>query len=256
MNYTLIGTGNMAHFLVNKFQENGYTCKGIFGRNKQVANSLATIIQTTIFDKLSDIPDVYDACIIAVADNAIQGISQNLNLKKTVVIHTAGSVSLNVITQANRAVLWTIFSIIKNDLPEQENIPVVCDSNNENSRQVVLKLANAISTNIEEAAFEKRQYMHLIAAIGNNFTNHLLSICEQLCKEKNISFDLFRPIIQQTFNRLATVTPYNAQTGAAKRGDEATIQKHLSLLQSHPLWQQVYEKFSASIKDMYNPTGK
>lgn len=256
MTYTLIGTGNMAYFLATCLHEAGFQCKGVWGRNKDEAKKLAQQINTNTFISLNEISDEQDACIIAVSDNAIEEISAQLHLENTVVIHTAGSVSLDALKQKNKAVLWSVYSILKNDLPKKKNIPLVCEAGSPLSEEIVLKIARAISGKVSTATYPQRQWMHLIAALTNNFTNHIVAICEVLSKEQEIDFDLFQPILQQTFERIQTGSAGSFQTGAAKRNDEATMQKHLSLLSAHPHWQQVYKILSASIKDLYSCKNK
>src|SRR5690606_68572 len=157
-----------------------------------------------------------------------------------VVIHTAGAVSLDAITQSDKAVLWTVYSINKNNLPYHRNIPVICEYNSKKAQQIVMKLANVLSDIVQEENRQPRKWLHLCAVIGNNFTNHLMAVCEKICAEQQLSFSLLQPILQQTFERLQTVSPMASQTGPAIRNDTVTIEKHLQLLKQHPHWQKVY----------------
>ena len=251
MNYTLIGTGNMAYFLAHRLQEMGFECKGVFGRDRSEATEIATVAKSKIFDSIEEVEES-DCCIIAVSDHAIAEVSNQLKLKRSVVIHTAGSVSLNAILQENKAVLWPIYSIIKTNLPIHKDFPIVCDFNNEIAKNMVMNVASALSDNVSQADDEKRKWMHLIAAMGNNFINHIMTIIENLCKENNISFDIFKPILQQTFHNIEANSPYELQSGAAKRNDEKTMKNHVALLSVNPYWENIYKVLSASIEDMYN----
>lgn len=255
MTYTLIGTGNMAHFLATRLHKAGFACAGIWGRNEGDAQKLAQLIHTRTFHLLSEIPE-NEACIIAVSDTAIEEISAQLRLENTVIIHTGGSVPMDILKQKNKAVLWPVYSILKNELPQGKNIPVICGANTIHAEKTVMTLAHAISTHVETATYQQRQWMHLIASFLNNFTNHLVAISEVLCKEQQVDFGIFQPILQQTFERIETNSAIELQTGAAKRNDAATMQKHLALLASHPQWQEVYKILSTSIKDLYSREDK
>ncbi len=256
MIYTIVGTGNMAYFLGKRLHATGALCVGVYGRNTERAKTLAGMLDAPTLTSLQHLPSDANCCILAVSDGAIKEISTALSLTETVMIHTSGATSLEAIEQPHKACLWPIFSIHKQNDVEHREIPIICDSNTEKAQAAVLKLARSISDNVQEAAYEKRLQLHLVAAMGNNFTNHLLAICQRYCEEKQLSFDLFKPILQQTFERLNTISPFLSQTGAARRNDTQTMQMHLSLLQEHPLWAQLYRDFSNSIKDMYSTIGE
>ena len=50
---------------------------------------------------------------------------------------------------------------------------------------------------------------------------------------------------------MQTISPYNAQTGPAKRNDQVTINQHLRTLESHPEYQSIYELLTKSIKNTH-----
>lgn len=93
--------------------------------------------------------------------------------------------------------------------------------------------------------------MHLTAVLGNNFTNYLLGMCADICKEQQMPFNLLQPILQQTLDRVNIYAPKEVQTGPARRNDTGTMQKHLEMMEHHPQWQAVYEALSAAIKSTY-----
>lgn len=256
MTYTIIGTGNMAWFLVRRLKAAGYICNGVYGRNEEKSRALAAFANSVFISDLQAVKGPSDCCIIAVTDRAIEGIARELFFKSTVVIHTAGTVSIDLLSSENKGVLWPVYSILKNDLPKHTNIPIVYEANNDFSKKIVLKIAHTISDIVYEANEKQRQWLHLTAVFGNNFTNHLAAICEQLCKEQQLPFFLLLPILKQTFERMNDKNSLETQTGPAKRNDVSTISKHIQLLQSHPHLQQVYKALTASIKDMYNDAPK
>jgi predicted short-subunit dehydrogenase-like oxidoreductase (DUF2520 family) len=255
MNYTLIGTGNMAWFLANRLYKQGYKCVGVYGRNKTAAHDLAQQVHAPSVEKLESLPEA-DCCIIAIADGSIAEVATSLQLKETVVLHTAGSLSMDAIPQTNKGVVWPIYSISKNNLPDHRNLPVVYEYNTERSQQVVSKVAYAVSDIVNPVNWQQRQWLHLCAVVGNNFTNHLMAVCEIICREQDLPFSLVRPIILQTFDGISSIEPALVQTGPAVRKDYSTIANHLELLAAHPHWQTLYRALSASIEDMYKTEGK
>jgi len=254
MNYTLIGTGNVAWFFARRLSDQGHKCLAVYGRNKEAAEKLSTTISTGIVENINDLPES-DCCIIAVPDHSIAAISRTIKLTHTTILHTAGSVALEELIQPDKAVLWPVFSINKSNLPEHRNIPLLYEYSSAKAMQDVRTVAHAISDSVQEVSGEQRKWLHLCAVIGNNFTNHLMALCETICKDQGLPFSLIKPIMQQTFETSVALSPTKAQTGPAIRKDLLTQQKHLELLAEHPLWQRIYQSVSASIEDMYK-TGK
>ena len=55
-------------------------------------------------------------------------------------------------------------------------------------------------------------------------------IAHEVCEANNVPFEILKPLITETANKINTSTPYVAQTGPAKRGDQKTIESHLKKL--------------------------
>jgi len=76
----------------------------------------------------------------------------------------------------------------------------------------------------------------------------MYTIGNEVCKKEDLPFDLLKPLIKETADKLRFLTPEKAQTGPAKRNDVLTMQKHLDALES-PLNKKIYQLISESIKD-------
>jgi predicted short-subunit dehydrogenase-like oxidoreductase (DUF2520 family) len=63
-----------------------------------------------------------------------------------------------------------------------------------------------------------------------------------------VSFEILKPLILETANKLNTLSPKEAQTGPAKRGDTSTINKHLDFL-TDPNQKEIYKILTKSIID-------
>ena len=259
MTYTIIGTGNIAWFLAKRLTAAGHQCVGIYGRNPEAATELAASINLTPFSKLSDIMDGQaDICFLSLSDYSIQSVAMQISLSNTVVVHTAGSVDLKAVSAASKdhAVLWPVYSINKNNLPNHRDIPCAWEASSDKAKRYVLSIAHGITDILFEAKTEQRKWLHLTAVLSNNFINHLVAVCEQICIAQDLPFSVLQPIIEQTFEIIKKQPPKEAQTGPARRGDKPTIDKHLALLQSQPDLQLVYKALTASIESMYNLNNK
>jgi predicted short-subunit dehydrogenase-like oxidoreductase (DUF2520 family) len=192
---------------------------------------------------------------VAVSDIAIGKVAVRLSFKQTMLVHTAGAVDLDILKQASkdRAVLWPVYSILKNSLPAHRNIPCAWEASSAKAAKYVQSVGHAITDALFEAKYDQRKWLHLSAVISNNFINHLMAVCEKICAENELPFSTLQPIIAQTFEKALHAQPQDIQTGPARRRDSTTIQEHLSLLAKYPKWQKVYEAITDSIQGMYKP---
>lgn len=251
MTFTIIGNGNMAWFIGTRLVTGGLECRGVYSRNEAAAKELATALACVEYGTIDHINDrLADVCFLTVSDSAISSVAATLRFHRTVLVHTAGAVNLDAVKIAapDRAVLWPVYSILKNSLPDHRNIPCAYEASSENAKKCVLAVAHAITDVLFEAQYEQRRWLHLGAVIGNNFTNHLLAICDQICKENDLPFSALLPIIGQTFERVNYAAPASVQTGPAVRRDTDTINEQLAMLAKHTEWQNVYKAITESIE--------
>ena len=130
------------------------------------------------------------------------------------------------------------------------DIPVFIDANDEVAKKKLEQLAQSISREqVIMADDDKRLKTHVAAVIVSNFTNHLYKLAEDYCKKEGIEFNQLIPLIQETMQRLKTISPSKTQTGPAIRHDELTIQQHLALLEKYPHLKKIYQLMTESIQN-------
>ena len=88
------------------------------------------------------------------------------------------------------------------------------------------------------------------AVFVNNFVNQLYHISEELLQEHRIDFELLKPLIKETANKINYLSTSEAQTGPALRNDSKTIEKHLHLLEGSP-YKEIYQQLTTSIQQSY-----
>lgn len=251
MTFTIIGTGNMAWFIGNRLVAARHLCKGVFGRNDAAVKRLAEGLLCNLHGDLAKARDTEaDVCFIAISDDAIAEVAKKLSYKKTVLVHTAGAVQLDVLKNASpdTAILWPVYSVTGHNQPSQRNIPIAWEASTPKAEKYALSLAHVITDVLFEAKYDQRKWLHLSAVISNNFTNHLMAICERICAENDLPFSALVPLVDQTFARFRQAAPSTVQTGPAIRGDIKTITEQTDLLNGHPEWQNIYTAITASIQ--------
>lgn len=251
MKIVLIGTGNVAAVLGKLLVQNGHTIVQVYGRNSQKAAGLANQLNCTWVTSMPRLESGADLYLLAVSDDAIPVIAKQLRVSNQLVVHTAGSVSKEVLQPASGeyGVLYPLQSL-RSSAIEQPGIPFLIDGNSESSIQKLKEIAASIGAGYQVSGDEQRLNMHLAAVWVNNFPNLLYSIAFWLCKEKGLDFTLLEPLIQQTAERLNGKDPREWQTGPAIRHDEITIQRHEQLLQEHPEWLKLYQHLTIQIQVM------
>lgn len=255
MNISIIGSGNVAFVLGQLFKKNNYSINEVAGRNATAVQQLAEKLNARTCLDINYIDKGSDAYVLAVKDDAVATVVAQLQLNDKILVHTCGSVSMNVLATAsvNYGVLYPLQSLRK-ELYYQPSIPFLVDGNNENVRNAVFNLATTISEKAIIANDETRLQYHLSAIIVSNFTNHLFAVTKHYCDANNIDFELLFPLIEETVNRMQYYDPINMQTGPAIRGDETTMQKHIQLLAAFPELKKIYELMSTSIKHTHHLT--
>jgi predicted short-subunit dehydrogenase-like oxidoreductase (DUF2520 family) len=243
---SIIGSGNVAQHLISAFGSTAETeLVQVFARNPESISHLVNRDKVTSdFNTLKHV-DLY---IIAVSDDAITSVSEQLPFKDKLVAHTSGSLPMTALDGKNRkGVFYPLQTFSKNKAVDFNTIPICLESENGDDFQILEKAAKAISEKVFSIDSEQRRAMHVSAVFVNNFVNHLYKIGDDICKEHQIPFEILKPLIRETAEKVMTLSPSDAQTGPAKRNDERTIAAHLDLLKN-PNQHHLYQLLTQSIQ--------
>lgn len=248
MEIVIIGTGNTATVLGRKLKAAGHKIVQVFGRDTSAASKLAYELGTGSTNYWNVVIRNADIYILAVSDIAIEEVLEELQLPDKTIVHTAASVSKNILKNAAHhfGVFYPLQSL-KKEIGHLPDIPIVIDASDESTLKELETLAHSITDKVVEGDDEQRAKLHLAAVICNNFANHLYALAESYCNSEGIDFTLLLPLIKETAERLDEISPSQSQTGPALRNDRTTIEKHLELLKKYPHLKRVYETFTESI---------
>ena len=218
MNITIMGAGNVGTVLAGKFREAGHA------------------VNT---ERRADI------VVVAIPDDALPGLKDQLRLDDVLIVHTAGSVTIEVLSgiSSNYGVLYPLQSIRKESPPRE--IPFLIDANTEQNRMRLKELVDSLSCSSRFANDVQRGKIHLAAVVTNNFINHLLALTEHYCEKEQIDHSILMPLLEETILRFGSAR--DLQTGPAQRRDLTTIQKQREMLVSHPSLLKIYNMFTENI---------
>jgi predicted short-subunit dehydrogenase-like oxidoreductase (DUF2520 family) len=243
----IIGSGNVAQHLIAAFAKSSeIEVLQVFSRQKETIIPLLDSNKiTTTYNDLVE-ADLY---IIAISDDAIAKISSQLPFKNRLVVHTSGSVPINSLDAKNRkGIFYPLQTFSKDKAVDFSQIPICLESENETDFEFLKKVAEMVSNKVYKISSEQRKALHVSAVFVNNFVNHLYQIGNEICEENNVPFEILKPLILETANKVLTLSPKEAQTGPAKRNDNQTIQAHLDFL-SNENQKKIYKILTQSIQD-------
>ncbi len=254
---SIVGTGNVASALAMRLSAaNGIVLQSVVSREITTAKAFA---QTYGFNHYTvDIAEIQssDYVLLCVTDTALPGIVARLQPKpgsQTVYCHTAASVGIELFDTAkfNRfGVFYPLQTFSKNDPSDTKEFPLLVEGNTPETTTALLRLAKKITALHTVMPSDKRLQLHVAAVMVNNFTNYLWAQAQQYCQAQQLDFDLLKPLIAKTTERvlLSNRPVADFQTGPAIRNDRQTIDKHLEILSNFPQCQEIYQFLSNSIK--------
>ncbi len=247
----LVGAGNLATSLGVALAAAGAVPVAVWSRTKESGRALGNRLGCPSFTEVCDMPAA-DVVIISVTDNAIAPVAADVatRYKGALVVHTAGSVSMDVLREAGISkcgVFYPMQTFSKQKIVDFRAVTIFvegcCDA-------IVLQLeelASLLTTKIVRATSEQRKSLHIAAVFACNFTNAAYCMAASLLEANGLSFDSMLPLIEETAAKVHAIHPADAQTGPACRGDVKVIDSHLAML--HGNLKEVYSLMSEYIKN-------
>lgn len=250
-NISFIGAGNVATHLANALFKNKCSIKQVFSKSFKNANALANKVNAQPIESLSQLSNKAELYIIAVPDDEIENVIKQFPFKNKLVVHTSGTVNLAAFKKNNIqhfGILYPLQTLSKKIPVDFSAVPFCIEANNSSNLKVVEKIAKQLSDKVYEVNSEQRKLLHLAAVFACNFTNNMYQIAYNICQQNQLNFDILKPLIIETANKIMIQTPKEAQTGPAKRNDATTIEKHLALLDKQKKYQEIYQLITQNIQ--------
>ena len=215
----LLGAGNVATHLYKVFKKaDGITVNQWFNRSLNPLQPYKNDVEIT--NNISQLKDA-DVYIIAVSDDAISQLSSQFLFENRLVVHTSGSVSLHNLDKKHlRGVLYPLQTFSKNTDLNFETVPFCIEIEHKTNFNILKELTSSIGSKSYRVNSEQRSALHLSAVFVNNFTNQMYRIGHEIAESKSVDFNILKPLIKETANKIDNLSPYLAQTGPAKRNDK------------------------------------
>lgn len=254
MDVVIIGAGNVGTHFAKAFKAAGVNVVQIMSHTMKSAVELASEIGCSFTTDYADINKNADIYVLCVADCYIGLVLRQLKLGEKLVVHTSGSVGINVFYDyaVNYGNIYPLQTFSKFKDVNYAEIPVFVEANTDENQQILIDLVKLVSPHVQVLNSQQRSILHLCAVLVNNFPNHLCTIAEMMMKENQLQFDLLKPLLKETLEKILKYSPYISQTGPAIRNDEIILQKHRDALANCPDVLQIYNAMTESIKKTHS----
>lgn len=258
MKIVIIGAGNVGTHIGRALQNSGETILQIVSKTIQSAKTLADALQCDYTNQLSLVNPTADIYFICVNDNAIQDVIAQFPITNKLMVHTSGSVDLSVFNNKTEqyGCVYPLQSFSKFKEIDYKNVQFFIEANSNSTREVLSTLIQKITPNVQYMTSQQRGILHLCAVFVNNFPNHLCTIADKLLTENNLQFDLLKPLITETYQKVINYSPFESQTGPAVRNDENVLEKHRKLLANHEDILEIYNEITSNIIQMHKTDKK
>ena len=147
-----------------------------------------------------------------------------------VMVHLSGATPIDDLL-GSRAVVWPIRSFN----PQADNVPLkgtptVVEASDGHALSVAKELVSAWEGEVVMASGKQRAAVHLAAVMADNYANHMLAEAQEVLQNQDLPKTLLRNLVMGLAQGGLNGDARQRQTGPAKRGDYATLERHRSLL--------------------------
>ena len=246
----LVGAGNMATALAVAMVKSGNVPVAVWSRTAESAQTLADRVGTEWCCDIDALPQA-DVVIISIVDSALREITAKVAAKfpDALILHTAGSVPMNALRECGAkkyGVLYPMQTVNKNNVVPLDDVITFVEGCDEAVALQVELLARTISNKVVYATSEQRSYLHLAAVFACNFSNAVYNMAAELLEKHGLPFEAMLPLIDEAARKVHRMSPVDAQTGPARRGDENVMNAHKAMLDDE--LSAIYSLFSDYIK--------
>ena len=258
---TLIGSGNVATWMVQRLQGSSrFPITQVYSRTLANARVLADLCGAEAIDNVKDLSLDNQIFIFALADKAYDEILPQLPFKLPMAFMTSGTVSCQCLKDyaGCYGVIYPLQTFTKSQDMRALEVPLCLEgpmsestlpsvvNNSLNAYQKMWDLARELSPLCYKVSESQRAQMHVAAVFACNFSNAMYRIAYKLLEEKGLPFEILLPLLRQTVEKVSQMTPAEAQTGPAARGDENVMRKQMESLGDERL-REIYRVMSEVI---------
>lgn len=249
---TIIGSGNVASHIGIALFNKGFSINEVYSPSIEHATLLALLVGAQATNQLNKLNTESDFYLVCIKDDAIDKVLSDMTIKDKIIAHTSGSIDLNVFEThgfKHYGIFYPLQTFSKNKKVNIAEVPFCIEANTAEDERLLMNLAKELSEKVYLVSSEQRKKIHLAAVFACNFTNYMYAVADDLLSKNDLDFDILKPLIIETAQKVMYASPKSMQTGPAKRNDEAVIKNHIEMLEGMKEYQDIYKIISDKIKN-------
>jgi len=247
----VIGVGGLSWSLAPALRAAGIELVGLYGPAGPNAEALSELVSAPHFRWPAALPENTEVIWLAVPDDSLQQVSDDIACQKSslspdiLLVHSSGATPIEAIAREGfrAAVVYPLASFTRGQVLDLSLYPIFYEADNLIG-DTALQLARALSENSQPLGSEQRLVLHVGAVWANNFSNLMLSCAGDLMQRAGLPVDarVYLPLMRGMIDKLELLSPEEAQTGPARRGDHQTLVRHRELVR----------QLASEIEPLYN----
>lgn len=239
----------MAYQLHRAFlRADGISLEQVAARRPEALEDFDSRVRKTSLSQPLARAEVY---ILAVSDRAVGPVSEQIQQPGGLIVHTSGALGIDALAGSGpKGAFYPLQTFSRTRPVHFSGIPVLLEATRKEDLELLKALGDALGARPRESDRGVRLAAHLAAVFANNFGNHMAYQAQKLCHEFGLDPDLMQPLLSETFEKLREMPAFDAQTGPARRKDQATQEAHRSLL-GPGMALELYNLISHSIERTY-----
>lgn len=246
---TIIGVGGLGQSLARALSKANISVKSLFNRTTDKAQNLAADLDTSIAGSFPEnINQLGNFIFITVTDNAIKEIVNRLStlsddFRDRIVVHCSGNESAELLGDLKSKGAATASFHPLQTFTDQSN-PATFENiffslqGDESAFPDLKHIAQKLGAQTLEVNAEQKSHLHAAAVLASNYLNTLLNASVETASlsglPSNKAKQALLPLVKTTLQNIEHQSFEEALSGPIKRGDVATVEKHLKLLQGQP----------------------
>lgn len=249
----IIGSGNVASHLACALQ-NRLQILQVLSRDINHARELADIVGAQSISNVSELRADADIYLISITDDNIgKLLDATSHITGGIWIHTSGSISIDIFNRsqclkAKYGILYPLQTFSKHKDIDIATVPFFIEGSDALTESKIGQLVEMMGAKARHLDSAGRCRIHIAAVFACNFVNAMWVEAAELLSHDNLDINILSPLLKETLDKISQMSPQQAQTGPASRGDIGVIERHMSMLQGDQA--HIYQILSQRIMDL------
>ena len=260
MDVTVVGAGTLASALTIALKRRKYRVHEILARDNAQSVSRARKLAKLIGARAVASRDASLAAKviwICVPDDAISGVARQLAARTDwqgkIAVHSSGALGSDALgplkqAGANVASAHPLMTFVKASKSELDGVPFAIEGDPK-AVAVVRAIVRNLGGKPFQIAAEMKPAYHLFGFFSSPALIALMAAGQKAGQlagfDRRRSSALMEPIVRQTIENFFRSTPQKSFSGPLRRGDLATLRKHLDVLREQPELLSLYRSLAA-----------